>query len=247
MVIPSDCQNHFHFFLQLHRLQYLEIADPIISVTTETFTRNPYEMKTLFTVLLASVVLSANSAPFVIPITVSGKQTGNKTVISWMITENELASQFELEKSLDGKSFSTCAIIFSTSKTGIEHYTISEKTNKQSLVAYRIRLIYKSSVVFYSNAVVFKMRENKDGKKIQLLGNPVTSSVKVSYDVEDVKPDLFNVYSATGKYLFSQKIVSYKGENVFDIPVQHLQPNNYFIVEVVLQDGKRETIKFLKR
>lgn len=204
-------------------------------------------MKTLFTLLLASVVFSANSAPFVIPITLSGKQTGNKINISWTITENELASQFELEKSLDGKSFSTCAIIFATSATGFEQYSINEKTSKSTLVAYRIRLIYKSSVVYYSNALVFKSKEEKEGKKIQLLGNPVTSSVKLSYDVEDVKPDFFNVYSATGKYLFSQKIVSNKGENVFAIPVDHLQPNSYFIVEVVLQNGQRETVKFLKR
>jgi hypothetical protein len=204
-------------------------------------------MKTLFTLLLASVVFSANSAPFVIPITVNGKQTGNRINISWTITENELASQFELEKSLDGKSFSTCAIIFATSKNGLEQYSINEKTSKSTLVAYRIRLIYKSSVVFYSNALVFKSKEEKEGKKIHLLGNPVTSSVKVSYDVDEVKPDFFNVYSATGKYLFTQKIVCGKGENVFAIPVDHLQPNSYFIVEVVLQNGHRESVKFLKR
>jgi len=204
-------------------------------------------MKTLFTLLLASVVFSAQSAPFIIPISVTGKQSGSKINISWTITENELASFFELEKSLDGKSFSTCAIIFATSKNGSEHYSLNEKTNGQSLVAYRIKLIYKSSVVFYSNALVFRIKEEKEGKKLQLMGNPVTSSVKVSYDVEDVKPDFFNVYSASGKYLFTQKIVCGKGENVFAIPVEHLQHNSYFIVEVVLQNGQRETVKFLKR
>lgn len=204
-------------------------------------------MKTLFTLLLASVVFSANSAPFVIPITLNGKQTGNKVHITWSITENELASQFELEKSLDGKSFSTCAIIFATSKTGLENYSINEKASNHALVAYRVRLIYKSSVVYFSNALVFKAKEEKEGKKMQLLGNPVTSSVNVSYDVQNVKPDFFNIYSATGKYLFSHKITSNKGENIFAIPVAHLQPNSYFIVEVVLQDGQRETIKFLKR
>ena len=204
-------------------------------------------MKTLFTLLLASVVFSANSAPFIIPITVTGKQTGSKINISWTITENELASQFELEKSLDGKSFATCAIIFATSKNGSEHYSINEKTNNQSLVAYRIKLIYKSSVVFYSNALVFKIKEEKEGRKMQLMGNPVTSSVMLSYDVQEAKPDFFNVYSASGKFLFTQKIVSHKGENLFAIPVDRLQHNSYFILEVVMQNGHRETVKFLKR
>ena len=54
-------------------------------------------MKTFFTfLLLASVAIQANSAPFVIPITVTGKQNGNKINISWSITENELAEIFEL-------------------------------------------------------------------------------------------------------------------------------------------------------
>lgn len=204
-------------------------------------------MKTLFTLLLASVVFSANSAPFIIPITVTGKQSGSRINISWTITENELASQFELEKSLDGKSFSTCAIIFATSKSGSEHYSINEKTNNQRLVAYRIKLIYKSSVVYYSNALVFKIKEEKEGKKMQVMGNPVTSSVMLSYDVEELKPDFFNVYSASGKFIFTRKIVSHKGENVFAIPVEHLQRNSYFILEVVMQNGHRETVKFLKR
>ena len=194
-----------------------------------------------------AVSFLANSTPYVIPITVTGKQSGNKINISWTITENELADVFELEKSIDGKNFSGCAVIFATSRNGMEAYSINEKFNKQSFIVYRIKLIYKSGFLFHSNALVFKTNEDKGGKKLQLMGNPVTSYVMLSYETKDVKPALFNLYSATGKYLFSQKIENGKGENMLRIPVGQLPQNNYFIIEVVLQDGQKETIKFLKR
>jgi len=240
---------YFYRFLQLGCSNLPgKPTDPILSVTTRKFIRNPYEMKTFFAfLLLASVALQAHSAPFVIPITVSGKQTGNKIHISWSITENELAEVFELEKSLDGKSFSSCAIIFATSKNGVEEYSINEKFNNQNFIVYRIKLIYKSGVLFHSNALVFTVKEEKEHKKLQLMGNPVTSYVMLSYESKEIMPSSYNLYSATGKYILSKKIESAKGDNLIRIPVDQLQDNNYFIVEVLLQDGNRETVKFLKR
>lgn len=98
--------------------------------------------------------LSAISLP-AIPaklIQVTGSISNQKVILNWVVNENETADQFEVEKSTDGKNFSTTALVFGTDKADTGNYQFYEKAGNQK-VLYRIKLINKNRQTEYSAVV----------------------------------------------------------------------------------------------
>jgi hypothetical protein len=81
-----------------------------------------------------------------------GNFFNNKIYLCWTVGENETADQFEVEKSMDGKTFKMAALVFGTDKPYTESYQFYEKAGNQK-VLYRIRLINKDRKTEYSPVV----------------------------------------------------------------------------------------------
>lgn len=81
---------------------------------------------------------------------------GNKTFIKWIVSENQSADLFELEKSIDGKNFTMVALIFGTDKQETGSYEFYEKTDSNNTVFYRIKLVSKNENAEYSQIVQAK-------------------------------------------------------------------------------------------
>ena len=73
-------------------------------------------------------------------------------MLQWIVSENENAAQFEVEKSTDGKNFSMAALVFGTDKTATDNYQFYEKAGKKK-VAYRIKIINKNQTIDYSSVI----------------------------------------------------------------------------------------------
>lgn len=85
-------------------------------------------------------------------ISINGNVTGNKIFLNWVVGENETADLFEVEKSIDGKTFTMAALVFGTDKPDVDNYQFYEKAGNQKSL-YRIRLINKDKKVEYSPVV----------------------------------------------------------------------------------------------
>ena len=83
-------------------------------------------------------------------ISVRANISGNKIWISWVVSQNESADLFEVEKSLDGKNFKTAALVFGTDNPETGKYQFYENAGNQKWV-YRIKLINKDQKVEYSS------------------------------------------------------------------------------------------------
>ncbi|MGB5027612.1 MAG: hypothetical protein WBO38_03855 [Chitinophagaceae bacterium] len=85
-------------------------------------------------------------------ISLDGTINNNKVLLNWKVEENEAVYMFEVEKSMDGKNFTTAAIVFGTDKSETEEYRFFEKASKPKSV-YRIKLINKQRQVAYSKII----------------------------------------------------------------------------------------------
>ncbi|MBL7737863.1 MAG: hypothetical protein JNK14_01505 [Chitinophagaceae bacterium] len=74
-----------------------------------------------------------------------------KTLLDWMAGHNEKADLFEVERSTDGKTFVTAAIVFGTDRPGTEKYSFFEKKQHRSF--YRIKVICKNGSIQYSSVI----------------------------------------------------------------------------------------------
>lgn len=85
-------------------------------------------------------------------VSINGHISNNKVMLQWIVSENENAAQFEVEKSIDGKKFIMAALVFGTDKTATDNYQFYEKAGKKKLV-YRIKIINKNQAIGYSPVI----------------------------------------------------------------------------------------------
>lgn len=83
-----------------------------------------------------------------------GSYAKNKTNLHWSISGNEQMNLFEVERSLDGKAFTTAAIVFTSEDSGDMKYAFKETIKSNSKVYYRIKMVEKDKKATYSSILV---------------------------------------------------------------------------------------------
>jgi len=123
---------------------------PLLLVFTMKFSFHPFVEKQSNTTISENLTASIDAAPRLF--TIHGKVAENKVVLEWEVGENETADQFEVEKSFDGASFKTAALVFGTDQPAIGNYKMFEKATAKK-VYYRVKLLTKSNKTEYSDII----------------------------------------------------------------------------------------------
>jgi hypothetical protein len=85
-------------------------------------------------------------------ISVKAIRINNKIILNWIISKNQDAWCFEIEKCADGKNFKTAALVFGTDNDGTGKYEYFEKARKRNTM-YRVKLLSKDNKQEYSSSV----------------------------------------------------------------------------------------------
>ncbi len=126
-------------------------------------------MKTIFIALLSAITSLAFHQPLmarqIFPFTAStfisqpvklisfdGSIQNEKILLNWTIAENQQAGMFELQRSSDGKNFTTAALVFGTDKENTDSYQFYEKA-KSKTTSYRLKIIYKDQTFEFSKVI----------------------------------------------------------------------------------------------
>lgn len=169
----------------------------------------------------------------------------NKVTLNWTVADNETANSFEVQRSTNGKDFSTVAIVFASEKIGTEKYMYYETITNTDKVMYRLKMIDNGRDIDYSRILVFQTKSmlNND---IKIIGNPVTDKLTFSYSSEVTQSVDVKVYDLAGKKLLSQRINSFAGNNTVSLPLNSTFKPGMYVVEVF--DGTdRQVAKFVKQ
>jgi hypothetical protein len=166
----------------------------------------------------------------------------NKVTLNWTIAENEMVSQFDVERSTDGTYFSTAAMVFGSDKTGSENYQFAQPMNTD-VIYYRLKMIDKNNKLTYSKVLVFKTSTSRDFS-LKVLNNPVTDKLSVSFETNNSGPVTISLLDMAGRQVMQQKLNSFKGSNMISIPLPVLHSGMYV---VDLFDGTtHNATKFIK-
>jgi len=76
----------------------------------------------------------------------------DRVSLEWMINNNELVNQIEVESSRDGKNYSMAGLVFSTEKKDSDVYYFYEKA-KAGKLFYRLKILHKDQTIRYSAIV----------------------------------------------------------------------------------------------
>jgi len=169
----------------------------------------------------------------------------DKVNLNWSVSSNENGNRFELEKSDNGASFKTQALVFNTDKQGVEGYNFTDATMLTAKVYYRLKMVGKNESVAYSN-VVFFGDVSKQSSSLTLLQNPVYNAVNLNYTVAGNTAADITIYTAAGVKVLSQKQSLQRGINSISIPLNSMLMKGIYLLEV-REGANSQTVKFVKQ
>ena len=168
----------------------------------------------------------------------------NKVTLNWTIADNETAYSFEIERSTNGRDFTTIGVVFASEKHGTESYTFFETVNYDR-VMYRLKMIDKGRDIDYSRILIFQAK-SLSSTDIKVYGNPVKDKLTFSYSSNATQVVNVKVYDLVGKTLMSQKVNSSEGTNMLSLSLNSTFKAGMYIVEVS-NGADRQTAKFIKQ
>ena len=169
----------------------------------------------------------------------------NKVTLNWTVADNETVNSFEVERSVNGRDFTTVGIVFSSEKMGMENYMFSETFTGSDKVMYRLKMIDKGHDIDYSKILVFGTKSSTTND-IKIIGNPVNDKLTFSFSVSKTQAIDVKVYDMSGKVIMRNKMNSLEGNNLISLPLSSTISKGMYVVEV--NDGEQvKTSKFIKQ
>ena len=155
----------------------------------------------------------------------------NKVTLNWTVADNEIANNFEVERSFNGKDYTTVGVVFASEKMGTENYMFYETTSGTDKVMYRLKMIDKHHEVNYSRILIFQLKSTATNN-IKIIGNPVYDKLTFSYTSPATQMADVKVYDISGRVLLSNKVNSMEGSNVISLPLSSTFKAGMYVVEV---------------
>ena len=169
----------------------------------------------------------------------------NKVTLNWTVADNETVSNFEVERSTNGRDFITVGVVLASEKRGIEDYMFYETVTSSDRIMYRLRMIDKEHDIDYSRILVFQTG-TMITNDIKIYGNPVKDKVTFSYYSNSTQQINVKIYDLTGKTILSQKVKSAAGSNMLSLALNATFKPGMYVLEVSNEEG-RQTTKFVKQ
>ena len=169
----------------------------------------------------------------------------NKVTLNWTVADNEIANNFEIERSFNGRDFTSAGVVFASEKMGTENYMYYETTNGTDKVMYRLKMIDKNQKVDYSKILIFQLKSTSS-INIKIIGNPVNDKLTFSFTSPATQMVDVKVYDISGKMLLHNKVNSLEGSNVINLPLSSTFKAGMYVVEV--NNGTElQSSKFVKQ
>lgn len=187
------------------------------------------------------------NAPSTLPVKLvnfQGNLNNNKVTLQWTVADNEIADQFELQRSTNGTDFSVAAVVMGSEKVGTEFYQYPE-TMTSDKVFYRLKMTDKSGVINYSKILAFQATRLNNGQ-VKIINNPVNDKLTLSFESSSSQTLQLRVLDMSGRIMQEQLLMCAKGNNVISISLPDQLNRGMYLVS--LSDGDaRMSAKFVKQ
>lgn len=172
-----------------------------------------------------------------------GSLAKDQAQLNWSVADNQTGNYFEVQRSADGKNFSTIAVVSTTQKHGGEVYSYAEAA--QPTAYYRLRIVNKDRSASYSKIILVKTQAEA-GAALRLFQNPVQQTLTFSFSSATASSNEIAVYNLVGTKVYAEKLMVQKGNNSVSVNLNnYLTPGTYILV--VKNNTQTNTAKFIKQ
>ena len=153
---------------------------------------------------------------------------GEKVLVTWATAQEQNASHFEVQKSIDGTSFATIGSVNAKgNSTTLTNYAFTDNNVAPGVSYYRLRQVDLDAKFVYTKTVTIK-NEGR-GKAFYAWPNPVTDVLNVS--LNQTKPErlMLRVVDYNGRTLRSNAFNTVRGLNQVSLNFSGLPAGMYII------------------
>ena len=202
---------------------------------------------TLFTTGTLQTIVITFTINSALPISLSyfdAKKENNQNQLSWTTESEKNGSIFEIEKSVNGKSWAKLGEVTAKGNTTRrENYSFTDK-NPAATNYYRLKMVDRDGSYEYSKIV---SANNGKSAVINLFPNPVQERLNLNIESQDINEANIQVINMNGQVVLVSKNTIGRSNTPISIDVNELQSGIYFIK---ITDENANVIgkeKFLKR
>lgn len=172
-----------------------------------------------------------------------GERKGNAIQLNWKVTQQTDIALFSLEKSINGRDFSSINSI--NKNDALIEYNSTDTKPFNTTTYYRIRQQNIDGSYSYSNVVSVKGLKTVGVQIAEVYPNPILSKLNVLITADGAKTAQMVITDLAGKTVTTSSINLQDGENNISLNVHNLTAGNY-IIQVVDKNQKSNLVKIVK-
>ncbi len=182
----------------------------------------------------------AQLASFTLPLqlgdlTALKKPTGIQ--LNWETFSEQNTSHFEIERSLDGTSFTPIGNINAAgNSSSTRSYTYTDIQAPAKTIFYRLKMVDLDRTYKYSPVIAIK--NSSALVTLELFPNPATDVIRVQIPSDRKEKTSIRITDASGKQVHTESLQLNEGTNAISIPISHLPTGTYYLI-VETESGKQ--------
>jgi hypothetical protein len=193
--------------------------------------------------------LTSSSLPVSL-VNFSGYLKGNKNVLNWTTASEINNKGFDLERSADGRNFSSIAFVPSKASNGNSSspliYSYEDQGGYGLSQYYRLKQIDMDGRGIYSSTLFIKGESIQQLVIESLYPNPVGE--EFSLELYSPLKDRVHlvVIDGNGRTVLTRELMAESGSNSYSVDVRSLSKGSYLLQIVSLSKSEKQTIGFIK-
>ncbi|SIT73704.1 Por secretion system C-terminal sorting domain-containing protein [Pontibacter indicus] len=189
-------------------------------------------------------------APIIVPLPVelvyfTATVRNNQAHLEWLTASELDNDRFEVERSLDARSFEKVGTVKGKGTTSLEtKYTFTDRTPVQGTVYYRLKQVDTDGQFAYSNVIAVNAKGLARELATQAYPNPFQDVIKVTLMAPEAQEAVMTIYDMNGRRVMNKDVQLDAGVNRLELNLEQLQSGMY-ILKVVGQ-GMESTNRIMK-
>lgn len=188
-----------------------------------------------------------------LPITLSsftGERSGSQNMLLWTTQSESNNRGYELQRSADGRNFTTVAFVDSKAPRGNSSSTLNYSYGDAKPLSgnnyYRLRQVDFDGHSSFSKTVLIKGDRVNTLTLSTVYPNPAKSSLNVVLDAASASEVSMTVTDAAGKVVLQRTVSAVAGSNNYTLNVSSLAKGNYVIKASGANKAEAAAVKFVK-
>jgi Secretion system C-terminal sorting domain len=170
--------------------------------------------------------------------------------LNWTTEYERDNDYFEVERSFDGKSFTTIGLVLDAENevNNYKNYRFKDNASilaQKEVIYYRLKQVDKGGKIAYSTIVAVRLKA-KEGIKIQTFPNPFTQKVVIGFTATTTQQAIVKFINASGQTVLTQQTQANKGYNNLTITSVSQLPTGMYVAQLTLNNevvGSQKIIK----